>query len=79
MPGRPPTRWSGRRRWAFAAAIPVIIGVILNRLNVAWIGLLPWTGAHYVPSWIETTVTLNLVSVGVVIFGHEEVLAHAAA
>jgi Ni/Fe-hydrogenase subunit HybB-like protein len=88
------TKWSGRRRWAFAAAIPVIIGVILNRLNVAWIGLLPGTGAHYVPSWIETTVTLNLVSVGVIIFGlaarylplfehatpgNEEVHRHAAA
>ena len=63
------TRWSGRRRWAFAAAVPVIIGVILNRLNVAWIGLLPATGANYFPSWIETTVTLTLVSIGVVIFG----------
>ena len=63
------TRWSGRRRWAFAAAVPVIIGVILNRLNVAWIGLLPATGANYFPSWIETTVTLSLVSIGVVIFG----------
>ena len=63
------TRWSGRRRWAFAAAIPVIVGVILNRLNVAWIGLLPATGANYFPSWIEITVVLNLVSYGVVIFG----------
>jgi Ni/Fe-hydrogenase subunit HybB-like protein len=63
------TRWSGRRRWAFAASIPVIAGVILNRLNVAWIGLLPATGAHYFPSWIEITVVLNLVSFGVVIFG----------
>jgi Ni/Fe-hydrogenase subunit HybB-like protein len=63
------TRWSGLRRWAFAAAIPVLLGVILNRLNVAWFGLLPATGASYVPSWIETVVTLNLVSVGVVVFG----------
>ena len=63
------TRWSGRRRWAFAAAIPVIVGVILNRLNVAWIGLLPATGSNYFPSWIEITVVLNLVSFGVVIFG----------
>ena len=63
------TRWSGRRRWAFAAAVPVIAGVILNRLNVAWIGLLPGTGAHYFPSWIEIIVTLNLVSYGFVIFG----------
>ena len=63
------TRWSGRRRWAFAAAIPIILGVILNRLNVAWIGLLPGTGAHYFPSWIEIVVTLNLASFGFVIFG----------
>ena len=63
------TRWSGRRRWAFAAALPVIGAVNLNRLNTAWIGLLPATGAHYVPSWIEATVTLNLISFGVVIFG----------
>jgi Ni/Fe-hydrogenase subunit HybB-like protein len=63
------TRWSGRRRWAFAAAIPVIIGVILNRLNVAWIGLLPATGSHYFPSWIEIVITLNLLSFGLVIFG----------
>jgi Ni/Fe-hydrogenase subunit HybB-like protein len=63
------TRWSGLRRWAFAAAIPAIIGVILNRLNVAWIGLLPATGAHYFPSWIEIIVVLTLISFGVVIFG----------
>lgn len=63
------TRWSGRRRWAFAAAIPVIAGVILNRLNVAWIGLLPGTGSNYFPSWIEIVVTLNLASYGFVIFG----------
>jgi Ni/Fe-hydrogenase subunit HybB-like protein len=63
------TRWSGRRRWAFAAAIPVILGVNLNRLNVAWVGLLPATGSHYFPSWIEIVVTLNLLSFGVVIFG----------
>lgn len=63
------TKWSGRRRWAFVAAIPVLVGVILNRLNVAWFGLLPATGANYYPSWIETTVTLTLVSVGVVVFG----------
>lgn len=63
------TRWSGLRRWAFAASIPAMAGVVLNRLNVAWIGLLPSTGAAYVPSWIEMTVTLMLVSIGVVIFG----------
>jgi Ni/Fe-hydrogenase subunit HybB-like protein len=63
------THWSGRRRWAFAAAIPVILGVNLNRLNVAWIGLLPATSSNYFPSWIEIIVVLNLLSFGVVLFG----------
>jgi Ni/Fe-hydrogenase subunit HybB-like protein len=63
------TKWSGQRRFAFAAAVPAIAGVILNRLNVAWVGLLPATGSNYFPSWIEITVVLNLISFGVVIFG----------
>jgi len=66
-------RWSGRRRWAFAAAIPVVTGVILNRLNVAWIGLLP-APAPLLPSWMRSVV-LNLVSFGVVIFARGALLA----
>jgi len=60
--------WIGERRIEFFAAASVVAGVTLNRLNVAWFGLLPATGADYVPSWIELVVVLNLVSVGVVIF-----------
>jgi Ni/Fe-hydrogenase subunit HybB-like protein len=52
-----------------AAAMVVIFGVVLNRLNVSWIGLLPYTGNIYVPSWMELTITATIVIAGVVVFG----------
>ena len=51
------------------ASTGVILGVVLNRLNVAWFGLLPSAQTIYVPSWQELIVTLNLISYAVVIFG----------
>jgi Ni/Fe-hydrogenase subunit HybB-like protein len=62
-------RWAGDPRAAFVAATSVILGVVLNRLNVGWIGLLPASGSIYVPSWQEVVVSLTLLSVGVVFFG----------
>lgn len=47
----------------------VFFGVVLNRLNISWIGLLPYTGPIYVPSWMEVTVSLTLVTIGVLAFG----------
>jgi Ni/Fe-hydrogenase subunit HybB-like protein len=52
-----------------AAAMVVLFGVVLNRLNVSWIGLLPYTGNIYAPSWMEVTVTITLVTLGVIAFG----------
>lgn len=54
----------------FSGALMVVIfGVVLNRLNVSLIGLLPYTGNIYVPSWMEIVVTITLVSLGVLAFG----------
>ncbi len=54
----------------FSGALMVVLfGVILNRLNVGIIGLLPYTGNIYTPSWMEFVVTVTLVSVGVITFG----------
>jgi Ni/Fe-hydrogenase subunit HybB-like protein len=54
----------------FSGALMVVLfGVVLNRLNVGIIGLLPYTGNIYSPSWMEFVVTLTLVSVGVIAFG----------
>jgi Ni/Fe-hydrogenase subunit HybB-like protein len=62
-------KWIGNRVVEFMAAGAVVSGVILNRLNVAWFGLLPSTGSHYFPSWTEIIVILNIVAFGVVVFG----------
>jgi len=54
----------------FSGALMVVLfGVVLNRINVGIIGLLPYTGNIYVPSWMEFVVTLTLISVGVIAFG----------
>jgi Ni/Fe-hydrogenase subunit HybB-like protein len=51
------------------ALMVVLFGVVLNRLNVGIIGLLPYTGNIYSPSWMEVVVTITLVSAGVIAFG----------
>jgi Ni/Fe-hydrogenase subunit HybB-like protein len=51
------------------AAMVVIFGVALNRLNVSLVGLWPYTGYIYFPSWMEVVVTITLVTIGVIAFG----------
>jgi Ni/Fe-hydrogenase subunit HybB-like protein len=58
-----------RPRVAFWCAVSVVAAVIVNRLNVAWIRMLPSMETPYVPSWQEVCITLNLISYGVVVFG----------
>lgn len=50
------------------ALMVVFFGVVLNRLNVSWIGLLPYTGNIYTPSWMEVVVSATLVTLGVLAF-----------
>jgi Ni/Fe-hydrogenase subunit HybB-like protein len=51
------------------ALMVVLFGVVLNRLNVGIVGLWPYTGQVYFPSWMEIVVTITLVSFGVIAFG----------
>ena len=51
------------------AMLVVVFGIVLNRLNVSWIGLLPYTGNIYFPSWMEIVVSITIVSFGVIAFG----------
>jgi Ni/Fe-hydrogenase subunit HybB-like protein len=62
-------RWTRSHRAIFLASCSVILGVVLNRLDVGWIGLLPASATLYLPSWQEVVVSLGLLSVGVVLFG----------
>ena len=55
-------------RGVFFAAIGVVGGFLVHRLNVSTIGLAASSGAGYFPSWMEVSVTLMIVTVGLIIF-----------
>jgi Ni/Fe-hydrogenase subunit HybB-like protein len=52
----------------FLGAVLVILGVVLNRMNVSITGLEAYAGKTYFPSWIEISVTLSIVVVGFIAF-----------
>ncbi len=52
-----------------SAALIVVFGIVLNRLNVSMIGLYPFTGLIYTPSWMELLVSATIISLGVLAFG----------
>ena len=58
----------GRPRPLVPAALLVIGGVVLHRVNISWWALLPATGASYAPTWMEWMVTLALVALGILAF-----------
>jgi Ni/Fe-hydrogenase subunit HybB-like protein len=57
------------RKGLFAAAVLVITGFLLNRLNVSITGLEYSAHAHYFPKWTEIAVTLSMVGTGFLCFG----------
>lgn len=56
------------REGLFAAAVMVITGFLLNRLNVSITGLEASSGTHYFPEWTEVSVTLSLIGAGFLFF-----------
>ncbi len=56
-------------RWLFWASFLVVLGVVLNRLNVSVTGIQAMvTTETYFPSWMEISVTMGLVAAGFGIF-----------
>jgi Ni/Fe-hydrogenase subunit HybB-like protein len=53
---------------ARVAAVWTVLGVILNRLNVSVIALNYNKAERYVPHWMEITVTVTIITAGVLIF-----------
>jgi Ni/Fe-hydrogenase subunit HybB-like protein len=53
----------------FTAALLVVLGVVLNRLNVALVGMPDPSGTTYFPRWMEFAVTLGLIASGLLAFG----------
>jgi c(7)-type cytochrome triheme protein len=62
-------RVRGDRLGLFIAALMVVLGFVMNRLNVSITGMDASSGANYFPSWTELSVTASIVAAGFVIFG----------
>jgi c(7)-type cytochrome triheme protein len=53
----------------FVSALMIVLGFIMNRMNVATTGLDAASGANYFPSATEIAVTASIVTAGFIIFG----------
>jgi Ni/Fe-hydrogenase subunit HybB-like protein len=53
----------------FISATMVIIGFVLNRMNVSITGMEASSGVAYFPSWMEIAITMFVVTAGFAIFG----------
>lgn len=52
----------------FVSALLVVLGFILNRLNVSITGMEGWAKVGYFPSWMEIAVTVMIVALGFTAF-----------
>jgi Ni/Fe-hydrogenase subunit HybB-like protein len=52
----------------FVGALLVVLGFVLNRMNVSITGMEGWAKAGYFPSWMEIAVTVMIVAIGFVAF-----------
>ncbi|MDX1439882.1 MAG: hypothetical protein R3284_08275, partial [Rubricoccaceae bacterium] len=51
----------------FGCVLMVIIGVVMNRLNVCLLGMLATSPSGYLPSWMEVLVTAGIVAGGLLV------------
>jgi Ni/Fe-hydrogenase subunit HybB-like protein len=52
----------------FVSALLVVVGFVLNRMNVSITGMEGWAKTGYFPSWMEIAVTVMIVALGFVGF-----------
>ncbi|MEW5923221.1 MAG: NrfD/PsrC family molybdoenzyme membrane anchor subunit [Candidatus Zixiibacteriota bacterium] len=55
-------------RWQWTGAIMVVVGMVFNRINVGGLTMLGATGDTYIPSWMEISISLGVVSAAVLVF-----------
>lgn len=53
----------------YLAAVLVVLGFVMNRLNVSITGMEGSAGLRYIPKWTEAAVTLSIVAAGFAVFG----------
>lgn len=50
------------------SSVLVVLGVVLNRLNVAVTGMLRGSGTMYIPAWTEILITLAIIAAGILVY-----------
>ena len=55
-------------KWLFWASLMVIVGLVLDRLNVAVVGITSTYGETYYPHWMEVAITAGIVAAGVLAY-----------
>ena len=58
-------KYKNCRLWIFRAGILSVMGLVIHRINVSFVGL---AGAEYYPTWQEVLSTAGLFSIGVILF-----------
>ena len=61
-------RWRQSERGLFLGATLIILGFVLNRLNVSITGMTRAMGVDYFPHWMEIAVTMAVVAAGFFLF-----------
>lgn len=61
-------RWRDSTAGQWIGSSLVVLGMILNRINVGGLTMLRVTGDSYIPSWMEFSISLGVVSAGILIF-----------
>jgi Ni/Fe-hydrogenase subunit HybB-like protein len=61
-------KWRNSERGLFLGSVLVVLGFVLNRLNVSITGMVRGLGADYFPTWMEIAVTMSVVAVGFFLF-----------
>jgi len=56
------------RTGLFAISLLVVLGFILNRMNLSVTALERYSGVNYFPSWMEISVTLMVIAIGFATF-----------
>ena len=55
--------------WLLASAVTLLVGMILNRFNVSWLGIHRLTNVTYMPSLMELSISAAIFSFGIFAFG----------
>lgn len=56
------------KKGLFISAFMVVIGFVMNRMNVSITGMAASSGVDYFPTWMEISITAFIVAIGFVVF-----------